>query len=553
MATKDQKEQLDVHETPIEGGKAIQGNADFSMLNTVTNNAGKFTDFSSAAIFSTRSDRRMFVDPAYASEANYHTRFESIAGIMGIDFAPVITDQGGDEYTAKWSKQVWQNLKATSTTASDFSYGAITCATICVASIFLAVADLKRIINFYCSNPAYNDYELAAIYSAMGLQVSDYDIDGAFSNWQLHVGAVNRAILNAYNIKLPYNLIPVFKWWEYLTTSIFYDDAVPESSQLYVFKNHIYYKWDGANKELGNLARLTVPSNESIADKCHRIVEMLTTLNEQEDLKDLWALMLKTYGEESALTLTDIPGSTAETVPVPYYYDINVLNALHNATIFPFGFNATITVDMKTGYARPYISCGHNPGYIRDIAQSYISSRPIIDLGVANPTMEEVVNAVRWKFYQSKFEYDPNVPDRCYAIDLGTEVLCGLRVYTLSPKGTGRGKYEVLPTTDRWYSWYTVFSELEGNTLHMEQVQKYFERNISTAPFNYGPMTSLYIYYHDGSPTNGIIGYGPSTGFVNAAYIAGDYMNEIHRNFNNLCWGVQTKVQQQTINKAYNV
>lgn len=551
MATENQKKQ-DEERQEVQGSSSVHDS--FDMLGIVTNNSDAFSAFTGSALFSTRSDRRVFDKPDYTPDCEFELKWDSIAGIMSVDFAPIISDQEGDEYTAKWSRQIWQNLKSVSTVASDFSYGAITCSTICVASIFLALADLRRIINFYNSNPSRNDYELYAIYSAMGLDLNGKtDINGAFTNWQTHVGAVNRCILNAFNIKLPVNMIPIFKWWEYLTSSVFYDDAIPEASQLYIFRNSVLYQWDGANKELGNLTRLNVPQQESIEDKCRRIIGMMNALMEQEDLKDLWALMLKAYGEESALALKKLPGDVSASEPVPYFYDINVLNALHNATIFPFGFDQTITVDMKTGYARPYVSCGHAAGPAREAAQSYVSARPIIDLGAINPSMEEVVNACRWKFYQKDFAYSETVPDRCYALDLGTEVLCGYRIYQLTVRGAGaKGLWNWYPTADRYYS-FALLPTNAQDIFPYDDAFNYIRRVVLTAPFNYGPITANYIFKFQQGDKGRLIAMGYDTGFVNAAFIPGSYLNEIHRNFNNMAWGVPTKVQQQTINKAYNV
>lgn len=346
-------------------------------------------------------------------------------GIAVLEYVPIygVGNELSDPIN-KTALQLWEIARGDKSGTVPFESADLMMTILATDSILLGLAEATRVYGLLNVVSRVNRYLPRDLVNALGFDFDDFKTHKAdFYFW------LNAFVIDMSRIAIPGNFNVLQR--HYMLGSNIYMDEPDAKASLYAFRCMRYWKYDDANAKLTSAYTINRDTKFTFEAFKTMMEDMLAAILYSSDFNTMNAYILNAYGNDSLLSLTQYDAGYA-TVPV---YAEEILYQIHNANfagsnLYKVSWDITENMDPEDiNYGAieiaPYVEAGE---------PSLIMSH-IVDLPVANPSRDDILEATRFMFNAS-YSSDPGQDSWDLEITAcGSEILCGLCVTYVNWEG----------------------------------------------------------------------------------------------------------------------
>lgn len=344
-------------------------------------------------------------------------------GAVIIDFLPIIgSDPHAKSYATLYKQggNLWQTVRSATPHAEKYQPGDLmTCVNI-TACLKPALADVERKIkSFYWESKtdqyASDGYWRMLVNATNNEERRDYI--GKIPEW---VNRYNGVVRDIGAKQIP-DCFPIYHRWADMARVAYRDHKNEDEAQLIFFRPSHIYDFQARPEEDPGMDLVPQALPFDIESELTLIENVTKHIIEDSAFSGMFADLVLAFPEKECLKWDPFPLDYEHENKIPSIYDINVLMAIHNATVVRV--NApTWKVLPKTGNIEGQIALGYG---------SYdLGMKPPICNSVLDDKIDvkHVLNLYQWVVCDSKAVYDTSSA-LVSIINPPTEILTGMKIY----------------------------------------------------------------------------------------------------------------------------
>nr|AVX53818.1 putative capsid [Marmot picobirnavirus] len=282
----------------------------------------------------------------------------------------------------------------------------------------------------------YNRYVPDELIVAAGFDPADLRRNLANLRYGLNVIA---AKLNAFAVP---NSMTLFTRHSWMVSNV-YKDADEPKAQLYLWTPSEYFVYNETGSPRGGYLQITTNQLWKVEEYLESLNVAVAAVVESEDLNIMSGDILKAYGTGKLWTL----GPIGEEYAIEPVYNVEVLNQMHNTTMFyragtqPWTTRDNIRQDPDTGA----ILCGEQQltPFVSNAAGAHQGFPIMINMPRGDVTPDMVMVATR---NTTQLRISDAADVETVNIDsMGSEMITGFTIYTKELDSSTANTYTVLP------------------------------------------------------------------------------------------------------------
>lgn len=247
----------------------------------------------------------------------------SIPGVVGLEYIPML---GNHNIVRTAALNIYSYVRHANSGSRNYEYQDLIKYLYAVDSIYIGIAELKRIYSILNTYKGYNRFYARGYIQALGYDPASFiNINLASLRY-----SVNEMVQSVNALYIP-NVMSMYVRHDWMSTGIFKDSPIKRSSNYMFTAKYIYrYNEDVTKKEFGCLTPVTLSTNGTLQGIINRVNECLNVLKNSEDIGIMSGDILKAYGNNNMFMVAGL----REDYHIEELYSPEVLSQINAATTF---------------------------------------------------------------------------------------------------------------------------------------------------------------------------------------------------------------------------
>lgn len=487
--------------------------------------------------------RRPFATWENQEEASY-----TIPGIMTLDFEPLIahSEPIAQSEVADIFTNIWTQMRILNNMTRDFQPQDIQIVFAGLMEIKTHMANVRRILNLMksCLNHELNDYYFSEpLVKALGFPMTETEMRQHWEEWW-----------QMYNVTLVGNLskirwftdalVPGQNRWAGLCSQIYKDTpAYTDYCQVYMLRpryfHNIVARWDESSRAYlwtfsheGYMVD-DLPSSTGVnaftlyLERIHTLIrDIFYDDSTATIIATINAIVERNMGDQIHAEFLQFPNIPWEGEPTPLTFDMNMMLAIHNATILPVTVHDPIQ-DVESGRLEQTVTAQPTT---YDKAAMAMAFPKVVNMPNYGLTTDDFICATQWTVTNTPYGLATEVIYMRPG-SMGTEVLTRAKIW--------RNQFNQVTGTYVLSS--LAFDSVEvpyysGGDPTANELRGIINRMNALTAFENAPMQYILDYSHATDQQPGAVKY--VTGQAEVMYV-GDFgvLSQMHKQFVRNFWG----------------